>query len=198
MINENWILVKLRKYLTDYNWSIYKLAKESDIPYSSLNNIFIRNTMPTVSTLMKLCNGLGVSMSDFFKDDTLDQPVSHVVKLSDEQADILSKYDRLSASDKKLLAAYLSGLAKEQVFSYPTQPPLDVILELADGRNLLCKLHLDGYQLFRVHSVIFFRGSHIRHTVFLQTSLYYILSQYCSYAIYKTRFVETVLEHYFS
>ena len=100
MINENWILVKLRKYLTDYNWSIYKLAKESDIPYSSLNNIFIRNTMPTVSTLMKLCNGLGVSMSDFFK-------------LSDEQADILSKYDRLSASDKKLLAAYLSGLAKE-------------------------------------------------------------------------------------
>ena len=59
MINENWILVKLRKYLTDYNWSIYKLAKESDIPYSSLNNIFIRNTMPTVSTLMKLCNGLG-------------------------------------------------------------------------------------------------------------------------------------------
>lgn len=113
MINENWILVKLRKYLTDYNWSIYKLAKESDIPYSSLNNIFIRNTMPTVSTLMKLCNGLGVSMSDFFKDDTLDQPVFHVVKLSDEQADILSKYDRLSASDKKLLAAYLSGLAKE-------------------------------------------------------------------------------------
>ena len=109
MINENWILVKLRKYLTDYGWSIYKLA----IPYSSLNNIFVRNTMPTVSTLMKLCNGLGVSMSDFFKDDTLDQPVSHVVKLSDEQADILSKYDRLSASDKKLLAAYLSGLAKE-------------------------------------------------------------------------------------
>lgn len=113
MINENWILVKLRKYLTDYGWSIYKLAKESDIPYSSLNNIFVRNTMPTVSTLMKLCNGLGVSMSDFFKDVTLDQPDSHVVKLSDEQADILSKYDRLSASDKKLLAAYLSGLAKE-------------------------------------------------------------------------------------
>ena len=52
MINENWILVKLRKYLTDYGWSIYKLAKESDIPYSSLNNIFVRNTMPTVSTLM--------------------------------------------------------------------------------------------------------------------------------------------------
>lgn len=113
MINENWILVKLRKYLTDYNWSIYKLAKESDIPYSSLNNIFVRNTMPTVSTLMKLCNGLGVSMSDFFKDDTLEQPVSHVVKLSDEQAEILTKYDRLSASDKKLLAAYLSGLAKD-------------------------------------------------------------------------------------
>lgn len=113
MINENWILVKLRKYLTDYGWSIYKLAKESDIPYSSLNNIFVRNTMPTVSTLMKLCNGLGVSMSDFFKDDTLDQPDSHVVKLSDEQAEILTKYDRLSASDKKLLAAYLSGLAKE-------------------------------------------------------------------------------------
>ena len=33
------------------------LAKESDIPYSSLNSLFLKNNQPTLSTLEKICKG---------------------------------------------------------------------------------------------------------------------------------------------
>ena len=34
------VLDRIQQLLTFKHWSLYKLAKQSDIPYSSLNNIF--------------------------------------------------------------------------------------------------------------------------------------------------------------
>ena len=39
-MNKNITLMKLELLMNERNWSVYKLAKESDIPYSSLNNLF--------------------------------------------------------------------------------------------------------------------------------------------------------------
>ena len=44
-------LMKIQKLMNERNWSLYKLAKESDIPYSSLNSLFLKNNQPTLSTL---------------------------------------------------------------------------------------------------------------------------------------------------
>ena len=62
------------------HFTMYKLAKEAGMPYSSLNNIIHRRTCPTVGTLEKLCKGLNMSLSDFFdfelyplKDESLTQ-----------------------------------------------------------------------------------------------------------------------------
>ena len=50
-------LMKIQKLMNERNWSLYKLAKESDIPYSSLNSLFLKNNQPTLSTLEKICKG---------------------------------------------------------------------------------------------------------------------------------------------
>jgi len=63
---ENVVLGRIRELMNLNHWSIYKLAKASGIPYSSLNNCFQRNTTPTIPTLEKLCKGLNISLSDFF------------------------------------------------------------------------------------------------------------------------------------
>ena len=47
-------LMKIQKLMNERNWSLYKLAKESDIPYSSLNSLFLKNNQPTLSTLEKI------------------------------------------------------------------------------------------------------------------------------------------------
>ena len=106
----NWVIERISEMLSQRHWTIYRLAKESDIPYSSLNNLFVRNTMPTISTLIKICEGLNVSMSEFFKDDTPE--LSESSDLTSDEKEILKKYRTLSKADKSLLNAYLSGLAR--------------------------------------------------------------------------------------
>ena len=109
LLGDHDVLDRIQYFLNLKHWSLYKLAKESDLPYSSLNNIFNRKTLPTIPTLEKICNGLGISMSDFFaykinpfKSNTL----------TDSEQDLINSYRTLSGPDKDLLAAYLKGLCK--------------------------------------------------------------------------------------
>lgn len=108
-MNENITLMKLEMLMNERKWSIYKLAKESDIPYSSLNNLFQRNTEPTLPTLRKICSGLGISLSDFFSDETL----STMPEYSNDERKLISLYQSLKTSEKKLLMTYAMALNKE-------------------------------------------------------------------------------------
>ena len=108
---ENEVLGRLREFLKLNHWSIYKLAKNSGIAYSSLNNCFLRNTCPTIPTLEKLCAGLNISLSDFF--DFKKNPLRDESLTEDEQ-NLLSAYRGLSIRAKELLSAYLDGLAKKR------------------------------------------------------------------------------------
>lgn len=106
---ENNIINRIQDLLEAKHWSLYKLAKASKLPYSSLNNIFRRNTCPSIPTLEKICNGLNISLSQFFEYNQ--NPLKNDVFSEDEQ-DILYAYRSLSRRDKELLTAYLHGLCK--------------------------------------------------------------------------------------
>lgn len=108
-MNKNITLMKLELLMNKRNWSIYKLAKESDIPYSSLNNLFQRNTEPTLPTLRKICVGLGISLADFFSDESLSQIPEYTI----DEKKLISLYQSLKTSDKKLLMTYAMALNKE-------------------------------------------------------------------------------------
>lgn len=108
---ENEVLQRIREFLKLNHWSIYKLAKSSGVPYSSLNNCFLRNTLPTIPTLEKLCAGLNISLSDFF--DYSKNPLRDA-SLSEEEQNLLSAYRNLSLKDRELLGAYLDGLSKKR------------------------------------------------------------------------------------
>lgn len=106
---ENEVLNRIQYFLQFNHWSIYKLAKASAIPYSSLNNMFNRHTCPTVSTLEKICNGFQISLSEFF--NFKNNPLRDT-SISEEQQELINAYESLSPSDQKLLKAYLQGLCK--------------------------------------------------------------------------------------
>lgn len=108
---ENEVLGRIRELLEWNKWTIYKLAKASGIPYSSLNNCFLRNTYPTIPTLEKLCIGLNISLSDFF--DFKKNPLRDA-SLSEDEQNLLNAYQTLSVRDKELLNAYLDGLNKKR------------------------------------------------------------------------------------
>ena len=104
------VLNRIQQLLKFKHWTLYKLAKESNIAYSSLNNIFNRQTCPTVITLEKICKGFNMSLSEFFAFDI--NPLRNE-SLTIEQQDLLNSYNELSSQDKLLLKAYLNGLCKK-------------------------------------------------------------------------------------
>lgn len=90
------------------NLSIYRLAKMSDMPYSSLNNMIKHRHVPTIYNLIKICNGLNISLSQFFAG--IEDNVNNNV-LSSEQQDVLSLWNLLDSKSKEFALIYMKGLA---------------------------------------------------------------------------------------
>ena len=58
---------RILELCTEHNISINKLATISGVTQSTLNNIVSgRNNSATVSTIKKLCDGLNITIVDFF------------------------------------------------------------------------------------------------------------------------------------
>lgn len=109
----NEILKKITLLMEERNWTFYKLAKESNIPYSSLNSLFQKNNHPTISTLEKICKGLHVSMSEFFSEDTPYRVDSFLY--SSDEIELVSIYRELNRQDKRIVLAYIKGYAQKSL-----------------------------------------------------------------------------------
>lgn len=106
MIDEGYILKKLQKILDERNWTYYKLAKEADMPLSTVRNIFRTPYNPSVSTLSRICDGLGITLAQFFSED------NNYIDLSPEQAKLLNLYDLLTCRQKEMVRSYAKGIAE--------------------------------------------------------------------------------------
>ena len=68
---------RILQLLRERNWTEYRLAKESGLSQSTISNLFKRNTTPSIPTLEAICNGFGITLSQFFSD-------GNIVELSEE------------------------------------------------------------------------------------------------------------------
>ena len=62
---------KIKQILSQRGWTAYRLAKESGLSESTIANIIKRNAIPSVDTLEAICNGMGITLSQFFADGEL-------------------------------------------------------------------------------------------------------------------------------
>ena len=88
-------------------WTYYRLAKESGITYSTLNTMVHKSNAPSISTLCKLCDGFGITLSQFFAEE------DETALLRRDQKDCLQSWEALSSSGKALALAYMQGLADQ-------------------------------------------------------------------------------------
>lgn len=65
------VLERLRGLLDERGWTEYRLAKECGLSESTIANIFRRNSVPSITTLESICNGFGITLSQFFADDNM-------------------------------------------------------------------------------------------------------------------------------
>ncbi len=101
------VLEKVKKMQEERGWSTYKLAYEAGLTQSTLSNMFARGTCPTVDTLEKICNAFGISLSEFFEEDSRK---SHVSK---EELELLRKYRALTDKEKDAVKSMINALFKK-------------------------------------------------------------------------------------
>lgn len=82
-------------------WSINNLAMEAMLTQSTVNNLFVRNSEPKLSTLRAICNAFGITLSEFFKEEEREN-------LSDIQ--LLNEIKKLSAEQKRALYVILKSV----------------------------------------------------------------------------------------
>ena len=100
------ILNRINELRNKRGWSIYKLAEESGITQSTLANMFSRQTSPSLTTLKQLCDAFGISMAQFFEDDSNG--------FSDEEQLIVSYYRKLSKSEKEVITKLLESILNQK------------------------------------------------------------------------------------
>ena len=100
------ILNRINELRNKRGWSIYKLAEESGITQSTLANMFSRQTLPSLTTLKQLCDAFGISMAQFFEDDSNG--------FSDEEQLIVSYYRKLSKSEKEVITKLLESILNQK------------------------------------------------------------------------------------
>ena len=103
-ITEFLVIARIRQLCAKKGWSYYRLAKESGIPYSTLNTMMLKTNAPSITTLSKICNGLGVTLAQFFDEQSEPEMLTH------EQRECLKIWDSLNRTEKKQAIAYMQGL----------------------------------------------------------------------------------------
>ena len=102
------VVGRIQELCRSRSWTYYRLAKASGIPYSTLSTMLHKPNVPSVPSLMKICDGLGITLAQFFSDQ------DETAKLTADQKQCLSIWNRLDSTGKELASAYMLGLADRQ------------------------------------------------------------------------------------
>lgn len=64
------ISLRIQQLCAEHNHSIHSMARSAGIPPTTVKNIIYGNSQnPGVITIKLICDGLGISLYDFFDDD---------------------------------------------------------------------------------------------------------------------------------
>ncbi|CVI65544.1 helix-turn-helix protein [Clostridiales bacterium CHKCI001] len=102
-MKEEFVMEHILELCKERGWTKYRLSKETGIPSSTINNLIKRTNTPTIATLIKICNGFGITMAQFFSD-------GKQVSLTTEQGVLIQCWNRMELEEKYRTAAFISGI----------------------------------------------------------------------------------------
>lgn len=97
------VKTRLQELMDERGWTIYRLAKEAGIPWSTLRNVFKRDTEPSIATLELLCKGMGMTLPQFFDTD-------NQMGLTEEQRQLIQQWSKLNDRSKRLVSELVDAL----------------------------------------------------------------------------------------
>lgn len=101
------ILRKINKMRLDRNWSVYRLSVESNVPQSTITNMFNRETLPSINTLASICQAFGISLSEFFAEEN--EPIEY----NSRERELLDMFNSVSNEARESILCLLCEMSKK-------------------------------------------------------------------------------------
>ena len=98
------VLERIKALQKERGWTNYQLVQEAAMTQSTLTNMYARKTLPSVTTLIAICDAFEITLSQFF-DENETTPI-----LSSEEMSIVQKYRQLSKKNKNVINILINEL----------------------------------------------------------------------------------------
>ena len=107
MLEEKYIAERIKKLCNKKDLTMYALSQKTGISQSSLSNIMNRGSIPTFLTLARICDGLAITLAQFFAEGE-ERP-----DLTSEQRRVLEIWEALSEREQNAVEIYVRGIRLE-------------------------------------------------------------------------------------
>ena len=97
---------KIKKLLKESGLTQYAFSKKVHMSRNTLYNMLLRETMPTIPVLEKICSGFGMTVSQFLAGP-------NEIFMPDEEKKIIADYRKLSDKDKSVVEGFIKGKISE-------------------------------------------------------------------------------------
>ena len=95
------VIKRIDALIKERNWSDYQLSVRSGLSSSTIANIRRRNTIPSIPTLEAICRAFGITLAQFFEENTA------FVQLNNEQQQLFNIWITLTEQQKQLIYALI-------------------------------------------------------------------------------------------
>ena len=98
------VLKRIEEERIKRQWTEYTLAKNSGIPQSTISTWNRKQLEPSIASIEKICSGLGLSLAQFFSDDSVEG------FLSSEQSELLNLWLELTKEQRQAVISLLRAM----------------------------------------------------------------------------------------
>ena len=102
MIN---VLERITSLREHKNWTEYQLAERSGLTQSTISSWYRKDILPTIPSLERICIAFGISLSQFFKEET-----DEVVLINPNQKKLLEVVYKLDDKQYNALLHFLENI----------------------------------------------------------------------------------------
>lgn len=98
------ILDEITRLRQGRNWSEYDLAKHSGLSQSTISTWYRKKQVPTFPTLSKVCDGFGITLSQFFAEG------EDAISLTSEQMEMLDNWSTLNSHQQQIIMDLIKNM----------------------------------------------------------------------------------------
>lgn len=99
------ILEKITTLREERHWTEYQLAEKSGLTQSTISSWYRKNLLPTIPSLIKICDAFEITLSHFFLEDS-----NESVVLNERQLELLEVASKLDKEQMDSLIHFLNNL----------------------------------------------------------------------------------------